>query len=417
MNNYYKGLAKYTHSKEMGFFKHNLKNDYQLFIIWQNGRSFENEIIEKVESNFEILSKIDLEWSKDKVVENFNRLYKAFDNPYISNKAETMGNGNLLCLMVKDNDPKYNYRKTVSGTIELVNTKAVKVKRESRALCSGYYVHSSASPEEFYEQAILLLGDAILKEVLNGNKKTLFLSQDLKGANGWKNFSDLFITLRYSSNYLVLRNFEFLPFDFFDNDKDVDILCKDVNDFISASNAKVIDINDGGAKLIVRVEDQDVPFDIRFVGDNYYNSNWAKDMLSQRIQSNNEVYRPRIDDYFFSLLYHSVLQKPKIKPVYIEVFDRVSKELEFDFFDIDKIYDKKYVASLLEGYFYFKGYSYTEPKDEGVYINYSVLKYIAKDLGGKNSKRISRLIKTITPRKVIDKIPLSIKTKVHSIIK
>lgn len=417
MNNYYKGSTEYSYCEQKKCFQHSFENDYQLFIIWKNGRYLENEITEIINSNFEILSVVDIEWSNDKTIENFNRLYKVINNSHISNKAETMGNGNLLCLIVKDNDPKYNYRRTVSGTIELVNTKAVRIKRESRELCGGYYVHSSASPEEFYEQAILLLGDDWLKEILSGCCQSLSLRQDLKGASGWSNFHDLFVTLRYSSDYLVLRNFEFLPFNFFGNDKDVDILCKDVNDFISATNAKVIDITDGGAKLVVTIEDRDVPFDIRFVGDDYYHSSWSTDMLSQRVKTDDEVYRPRIDDYFFSLLYHSVLQKPEIKPVYIERFDRISRELEFDFFEIKNIHDKKYVASLLEGYLSFKNYSYTEPKDKGVYINYSVLKHIAKELGGKNSKRISNLIRTVTPRKVIDRIPLAIKTKVYAVIR
>lgn len=417
MNYYYKGLANYIYSEKKDCFMHSLDNDYHLFIIWQNGRSFKNEIIKKIESSFEVLSIIDIEWSNDKTIENFNRLYKAIDNPHISNKSETMGKGNLLCLVVKDKDPEYHYRRTISGTIELVNIKAIKVKREAREICGGYYVHSSASPEEFYEQAILLLGNNCLKEVLSGYHQSLFLSQDLKGSSGWSSFSELFVTLRYSSEYLVLRNFEFLPFNFFGNDKDVDILCKDINDFISASNAKVLDLTEGGAKLVVRVEGQDIPFDVRFVGDNYYDSSWARDMLSQRIRTDDEVYRPRVDDYFFSLLYHSVLQKPEIKPVYIERFNGISKELDLDFFDIEKIKNKKYLASLLEGYFSFKKYLYVEPKDKGVYINYSVLKYISKDLGGKDSKQIRKLIKNIIPRRIIDVIPSKIKIKLHAIMR
>lgn len=416
LESYYKGNAIYSYSEEKKFFEHNLNEDYHLFIIWQNGRYFEKKIMDAIGVDFEIISSIKVKWSDDKIIQNFNRFYKAVDDKHISNKAETMGNGEFLCLIIKDHNPAYHYRKTVSGSVELVNSKVVKVKRETRDVCGGYYVHSSATPEEFYEQAVLLLGEKLLQEVLNCQHESLSLAQDLKGAGGWASFSDLFATLQYSSKYLVLRNFEFLPFDFFDNDKDVDILCENVIDFISASNANIIELTDGGAKLIINIAGRDVPFDIRFIGDNYYHANWSRDMLEQRVRNINNVYRPRIDDYFFSLLYHSTLQKPQIKPDYIDRFGKISKELQLDFFDIEKINDNEYVASILQGYFEFKKYSYIKPKDQGVYINYAVLKYISKQSGGDNSMILFNVVKSFTPRKIIDIIPLVVKLKLRRLL-
>lgn len=413
---YYKGLATYSYSESKKHFEHDLDEDYQLFIVWENGRSFENEIIKAITLNFDVISRIHVKWTDVNAVQNFNRLYKALNNSYINNKAETMGAGEFVCLVVRDNQPEYQYRKTVSGAIELVNIRTVKVKREVRALCGGYYVHSSASPEEFYEQSVLLFGNELLIDLLNGKHEKLFLNHDLHGVDGWNSFSELFTVLRYSSKYLVLRNFEFLPFDFFANDKDVDILCENVIDFISASNAKILSLTDGGAKLSIKVENKEVPFDIRFVGDNYYNPSWARDMLEQRVKTIDNIYVPRIDDYFFSLLYHSVLQKPEIKPTYINRFKILSKQLDFDFFDNNKVGDKRYLASLIEGFLIFKNYSYTKPKDSEVYINYSVLKYISKDLGGTNSRKILNFAKSIIPRKFIDIVPPNIKIKINKLM-
>ena len=416
VENYYKGLVKYSYSESKKYFVHDLDDDYQLFIIWQNGRSCEDEIIQAIKLNFNIVSSISMQWSERNAVQNFNRFYKAIDNPQISDKAETMGKGEFLCLVVKDNNPKYHYRKTVSGAIELVNSKTVKIKREVREICGGYYVHSTASPEEFYEQAILLFGEDLLQEVLDCQHEALVLDQDLKGAEGWSGFPELLTTLKYSSKYLVLRNFEFLPFNFFNNDKDVDALCENVMDFISASNAKVLSLTDGGAKLMVKIEDKQVPFDIRFIGDGYYHSSWERDMLEQRVKTIDNVYKPRLDDYFFSLLYHAVLQKPDIKPIYIQRFASISNELQFDFFDINKINDKRYIASIIEGFFVFKNYLYTNPKDTKVYVNYSTLKYLPKELGGKKSKKIKSLIRLAVPQVFIDVIPNNIKIKAHSLI-
>lgn len=416
IENYSKGIVNYSYSESKECFEHDLEADHQLFIIWQNGRSCEDEITKAIGLDFDILSTINMQWSEKNIAQNFNRFYKAVNNPSISNKAETMGKGEFLCLIVKDNNPKYHYRKTVSGAVELVNSKTVQVKRKVREICGGYYVHSTASPEEFYEQAILLFGEVLLKEILVAQREHLVLNQDLKGAEGWSTFSELFTTLKYSSKYIVLRNFEFLPFDFFDNDKDVDALCENVMDFISAANAKVLSLTDGGAKLIVKVEGQEVPFDLRFIGDGYYHSSWERDMLEQRVKTIDNVYKPRLDDYFFSLLYHAVLQKPAVKPVYLERFASISEELQFDFFDVDKINNKKYIASIIEGFLVFKNYSYVDAKDSGVYVNYSFLKHISKDLGGRKTKKLHDLIQLAVPRKFISIIPSTIKIKAHKLI-
>lgn len=416
MNKYCKGSTHYTYCEQSNSFKHCLDDDYHLFIIWQNGRSFEKEIIETIALDFEVISTISLTWSDKNIEQSFNRLYKAINNPHISAKAETMGTGEFICLVVKDSSPKYSYRKTVSGAIELVNSRTVQVKRKAREFSGDYFVHSSASPEEFYEQAMLLFGSVLLQKILNGQCNKLSLEQNLVGTNGWKDFSELFEVLNASSKYIVLRNFEFLPDDFFENDKDVDILCENVIDFISSSNARVLEITEGGAKLIITIDNKDVPFDIRFVGDNYYCDQWSRDMLLQRVRTKHDIFRPRVDDYFFSLLYHSVLQKSEVKPSYINHFEALSKSMDFDFFDMKKINEKKYIASIIEGFFVYKRYKYTKPKDSGVYVNYSVLKHISKEYGGKNGKRVHTMFKRITPRKIIDNIPSSIKININKLI-
>lgn len=414
---YEAGLVDYKYSESKGFFEHNLANDYQLFVIWENGRKYEENILTRIEQEFEVLSVISNQWSDKNIFQNFNRFYKAIDNPHIGGKAETMGSGEFLCIIVEDKKPEYHYRQNVSGNIELVNIRVVDVKRDSRELCGGYYVHSSASPEEFFEQSILAFGEQLLQEILELKHAKLTLRQDLVGANGWSDFTELFNTLKYTSKYLVMRNFEFLPFDFYKNDKDIDILCNNAIDFISGANAEVLSLTAGGAKLIIEVEEQKIPIDLRFVGGNYYDPNWEKDMLDQRVKTLQNIYKPRIDHYFFGLLYHATLQKPEIKPVYVERFTKMTQELQFDFFEVNKITNEKYIAELFKGFLTSQNYLYVTPKDPEVYINQKVLKYISKELGGGDNQRVYRFLKKIIPEDLINLVPTNIRSKITSIIK
>ena len=416
IKDYKKGSVRYQYCANRGFFKHNLSNDYQLFIIWEYGRPYAEQILRDIAQRFTVLSVASVQWSDTYVLQNFNRLYKAIDDPHISGKADTMGRGEFLCIVVEDLAPEYHYRQTVSGNIELVNSAVVDLKRAARQLCDGNYVHSSASPDEFFEQGVLLFGEALLQSIVAGQQPELALAQDLQGTAGWSSFSDLFNTLQYTSNYLVLRNFEYLPFDFFANDNDIDALCDNAIDFITAANAKVLSLTDGGAKLLVEVETKKVPVDLRFIGGRYYDPRWEQDMLQQRVKGKGNVYQPRLDHYFFSLLYHATLQKPYIKPIYIERFTSMAEKLQFDFFDISKVDNNKYIAELFKGFLTAQNYVYTKPEDPEVYINHQLIKLIPKELGGGDQQRLYRFIKLILPQEFINLIPVSIRLKVSKIL-
>ena len=50
----------------------------------------------------------------------------------------------------------------------------------------------------------------------------------------WSSFEDFISYANKHFNWVVLRNFEYLPDNFFGNDKDVDILCNDFPNFIQS---------------------------------------------------------------------------------------------------------------------------------------------------------------------------------------
>lgn len=417
-NKYFKGGVKYSLDPETGGVAHNLDRDLHLFILWEYGLPFQEDVRDVISRNFSLLGEYYISWSEEKVNENFLRLYKAIDQEIISNKVEKVGGREFICFIVEDNDPEYRYRQNVSGTIELVNTKVLSCKRLLREKSGGYYVHSSGSPEEFYEQAAILIGPSRLEQVHAVKDVPIKQSfqEDLCGADGWTNFEELFGVLNLSSIYVVLRNFEFLPYNFFGNDKDVDILCDDVADVTSALNATDLKSIDTVCKCNVRVGEQLIPFDIRFVGDDYYHIKWEQRILTSRSATADKVFVPRMDDYFFSLLYHGAIQKRNIKPIYLERLSKLAEKLGFDFVDSSTFRDEKLVARLLEGFLKANGFIYVTPKDPGVHCNRRVLRYIDVAIGGGDSKVLARLVKSFMPARIKKRIPKNIKNRIKAML-
>lgn len=417
---YVKGVVRYQLNNCSGAFSHNLERDLHLFILWEHGRGHENLVRDYISAKFLLLAEYHILWSKDKVNENFLRLYKAIDGGVISKKSRQVGEGEFICFVVEDQSPEYRYRQNVSGTIELVNTKVLHCKRSLREISGGYYIHSSSGPEEFYEQMALLLGPSELRQVhdvSDGQCLRRDICSDLSGAQGWNDFSEMFDVLRYCSQYVILRNFEFLPDKFFENDKDVDMLCDSVSDTLAAINGRAVKSRKGVCKSVVSVSGISVPFDIRFLGDNYYDMRWQKHILSSRELTEKAVFAPRQDDYFFSLLYHAALQKRTMKDIYKERLTGLARMLQFDFLHPDTFTDERKIAAVLEGFLKASGYVYVAPVDSGVFCNYRILRHIDSSVGGKDKKVIEKLVAILVPRKIVMLFPKDLRAWVKSVLK
>src|SRR5699024_4913559 len=144
-------------------------------------------------------------------------------------------------------------------------------------------------------------------EIEEWDQKIIQLKQDLAGTGGWVSFQEFLSFTNMCSDWVVLRNHEYLPNNFWGNDKDIDLLCDDLPKFISVANARK---RSGGISAFeTTIEGKDVLLDIRYIGDNYYDSVWQKNMLDRKTIQQGIVPILREDDHFFSLLYHAKLQK------------------------------------------------------------------------------------------------------------
>lgn len=413
---YYKGCLKYTYDITTGFFTHNLSEDLQLFIIWEGARKNENSIIEDISESFEILSVIDMTWSPDNFNSNIKRFYKFFNNDRISaNIKLKVRGGDFTCIVVRDLNYNYRYRQNVSGPIQLVNINALDLKRKAREEVGDNIVHSSGCPEEFFDQAALLFTEEQLLNIISGQWKEQrhHLKQDLVGINGWDNFEQLFKVLKLTTNYLVSRNCEYLPDDFFGNDKDVDVICDNFEDFVAAAN---VDTGKDKFRNFVRIEGQDVIFDIRHPVDNYMDGNWVKDVISRKVLNNREIYILRDDDHFFTLLYHAILQKPEMKKKYLKQLDKLSKKLKLDFFKITDLSDDKKMANLIQGYLKANDYKYTKPNDLRVHQNHGVLQHMGLDVRASKTSNYIAFYQKYMPVKLKELMPAPIKRFVKRFI-
>lgn len=153
---------------------------------------------------------------------------------------------------------------------------------------------------------------------------------------GWASFSDLFSDLA-DLKWLVLRNEQYLPYNFWGNDKDLDVLCDDVELFVKKSRAKKR--GRGISAYYIIVDSKKVDLDLRFVGDGYFDADWQKECLNSRVinQDNIPIMSRRMK--YFTLIYHVFLQKKKPTKKYDDFFSNYESCFFFNQSPVDRIFD------------------------------------------------------------------------------
>jgi hypothetical protein len=364
-------------------FVHNQANDFACFALWESARPFADKIREYLSSTFEILLETEVKWSEEHFHNNASRLYEfpIYSNILTekenSSYAKKIGDKEFIFFVVKDTNPDYSYAMSVSKKIELSNLNIVRAKYTFRDWVTEksnvkYAIHSSNNIYEFLFQTPLILGVNLFNDLLDGNKPIIpKISKDLEGANGWSSWKELFDVLNITNNYLILRNFEGLPYKNFD--KDIDMLTDNYQRVASAIGAQQSTKKNYKASVII--ENARVPFDIRFVGDKYYDCSWQKDMLESKVNIDG-VNVPRSDHHFFSLLYHCRVQKQEVKEKYFDILKKLSKELNFNWYSDTVLKDDSVCGELLDGFLKANNYYYENPIDNQVYKNKNIIKFL-----------------------------------------
>lgn len=181
----------------------------------------------------------------------------------------------------------------------------------------------------------------------------------------WKSIGDMFSAIK-KEDYLVLRNYKNILNILGTND-DIDVLCSDMPDFVGKLGAVCISDNDPCFNYYVIVDHKKLLLDIRTVGDGYYDSNWERKMLEEKVPYNDFFILDK-ENYKYSLLYHVLLQKCD------NATGKYREQIE-NLLGVN-IEDRERCCKLLLKYLKDKEYQCPLPLDQGVYINHPTLNYI-----------------------------------------
>jgi len=336
-----------------------LVSEIHIFIIWECARKKTDEIIVEIRQKFKIHDVYEIIWSHNNFSKNLKRFYGVtLPNP--EKKAKECGKGPFLVVIVADDKPKHGVRGTSMGK-QIVNTNMYNSKILIRGLLGGdYRIHGSIHEKEANHDLTLLLGKNIeqirqdLPKEWNGITKSI--KSDLIGTNGWKSLDESFFVLNNTINYVVLRNFEEFPdISNIVNDGDIDLLTDELWQIPSILNFQKQTDEKIPRFCHTKIGSEYVKFDIRYVGDSYFDEKWSKDILAKRVLTPGGFYIPNKEDYFFSLIYHINVQKARLSKKYEQILTKLATELGFREFSLEK----KNLEIILDNFMERKGYRYT----------------------------------------------------------
>lgn len=331
-----------------------MSKDIQTFIIWENARVFEEDILNKIKSNFTILKEYEISWTPQLFGENLSAFYG--DN-FIYNmfQRQVRGEGAFVFVIAEDKNPNYITVTANRGEVQ-VNEKSFKLKQEIRELLKTFSFHSSNDLQEARHNIALLLGknlnDFLSSTELDGKREVIH--QDIPSVRGWNNLSEFFYILNETCNYVLLRSFDAIPDTHtYDKNGDIDLLVDDMKKFLAILNPTIPthknafhffnweDFGEDNKHLLIHP---------KFVGDNYYDINMQKKILETRKLNNKGVYVPSDEMYFWTLLHHGVFHKENWQK-----YDSIFKELAIKI-GVDYRTDKEYLCNLMTDYMKKNGY-------------------------------------------------------------
>lgn len=256
------------------------------------------------------------------------------------------------------------WRETTDGQ-KYVNTNVFDKKREYRQLTGGgHLIHCSNDDFETNRDLTLLFG-LNTKDFLAHPPTSTTWQHNCIGIDGYKSIEQLFYVLNNSIDYCVLRNFECLPDEYTDEGHgDIDLLVENMQQMTCLTLASSVYNEPYRVYHTISIAGKEVPFDFRYVGDNYYDVKWESHILEHRKFEKDLFYVPSSEDLYHSLLYHAYIQKKKVKTDYLPKLQRYAQSIGQSF-DADVPMAIGQLDSFMEK----NGYEYIQPNDITVIYN------------------------------------------------
>lgn len=351
-------------------------------IIWPKAAGFAGKILDDLRASFNVMSQITVRWDEDRQYDNYRVFYSKSWQRFpssklqkaIKDKAEHCGCEDFLLIVFEDDSPEMGFEQTNDGR-SFVNTRVFEKKRNYRELTGGgHLIHTSNNAAETDRDLALLLGvgtDDFLKTYEKSWPDGVRVCRNCTGVDGYESLTSLFYTLNHCIEYVVLRNYECLPEQFFvEGHDDIDLLVESLSYVVNLTSAKPISGSGDRVDYSIRIEGVDVQFDFRHVGDNYYDLAWEKDILKNRVLEREQFYIPGNEDLYYSLLYHAYVQKMQVKPDYLPKLVQYGMKAGVVFRS-----DIEASISQLDSFMESSGYEYIEPIDKTVIYNLQNLEH------------------------------------------
>ena len=345
-------------------------------IIWPNAVRFKEDIISDLQSEFTIITTLRICWDEDRWNDNYRVFYSkswqglpaARRQKTIWDKALHCGNGDFLLVVFQDDAPEMSFEQ-VTDEMAFVNTRVLNKKKEYRQLTGGgHLIHASNNETETDRDLALLLGwgaDDFLNHIDTFGGSARRLCRNCSGIDGYDTLASFFYLLNHTVRYCVLRNFNELPeLPYEQEHQDIDLLVENLSFVVNLTSAKPISGSPDRVDYSICIGGKEIPFDLRYVGDNYYDPAWEKSILEHRILEKQSFYVPEPKDLYYSLLYHAYVQKHLVKQDYLTKLTRCGNSIGLVFEP-----DEQRVICQLDAFMEKSGYEYIKPKDNSVVYN------------------------------------------------
>ena len=361
-----------------------MNKEVHLIIVWDVAIKYFDTILDEVDSRFIVKDVYEVAWESGVFVDNLIAFYshsqqhlnaRQIKKTFIG-KANYCGIAPFKLIIFDDILPKYELRNTSNGKRE-VNVNVFDLKLYFRKLTGGgHKIHGTDSITEANKDLTLLLGKNVKDFNENHtkawNEKIKLLKRNITGVKGYASLKEFFYVLNTSVSYVVLRNFENFPDNYFaEKHEDIDLLVSNLNSIVYLTGAQKVFSKRNRVHFTVRIANKNIPFDFRYCGDSYYDKKWENNILETRILKDDIFFIPNNSNLFYTLLYHALVHKHDLAQDYIKNLKLINTKYDISSnlcFD-----DMKILFSKLTNFMKLNNYQYVVPTDSSVYVNYKPL--------------------------------------------
>ena len=358
-----------------------MTESFGLFVSWSAADHLRTRALDVLADRFEIRGVHRIRWSADRVSENFGRFYCStrLTPPFHTFFEHQKGSGPITVVTVVDPAPDFQHRQTNRGC-RVVNARFFDTKQDFRSWTPlPKVIHGTETPEEATRDLFMLLGmtpeEYLMAHPAPWQGVIEQHARNVTGATGWASLRAVFAALNPLLPYVVLRNFEELPDSHvFGEHDDVDLLVHDYHEAIRILNARPLlgMVPRWGGRFHVTVAGRPIIFDIRFVGDGYFDRQWQLDVLQRRRFSESGIYVPSTRDYFETLAYHALAHKRELSEDYAGRLAQMAAAEGLEDWTRERLNEPSHARQLLDRLVPGAGRAHVQPKDITVFYNFAM---------------------------------------------